>query len=167
MPRKDPITGCMVMTLPEFLNDEAAREGKGRSGGDIMEDFIQDMKDDDRRMEEQYKDPAFLLKELQRVSSEYVSDWNISRDEEGSQSFPDESRPPYPVEVINVLESHHHQSFRSSRGSIVAVVRCDTGCTKTCRLSFYHDSGDRMNPPDSEEELEWDYKPQDKTVSQP
>lgn len=43
MPRKDPITGCMVMTTPEFFAREAEREGLGRSGADVMTDMFEEM----------------------------------------------------------------------------------------------------------------------------
>lgn len=43
MPRKDPITGCMVMTTPEFFDREAEHEGRGRSGTDLMAEMFDEM----------------------------------------------------------------------------------------------------------------------------
>lgn len=43
MPRKDPITGCMVMTMPEFFDSEAQREGEGRSGADLMVEMFDEI----------------------------------------------------------------------------------------------------------------------------
>src|SRR5271166_829001 len=36
MPRKDPFTGCSVLTLPEFFASEAKAEGLGRTGSEVM-----------------------------------------------------------------------------------------------------------------------------------
>lgn len=43
MPRKDPITGCMVMTMPEFFDREAEHEGRGRSGADLMGEMFEEI----------------------------------------------------------------------------------------------------------------------------
>lgn len=50
MPRKDPITGCMVMTMPEFFEHEAESEGRGRSGGDLMADMFEEMANEEQAL---------------------------------------------------------------------------------------------------------------------
>lgn len=64
MPRKDPVTGCMVMTMPEFLNAEAEREGKGRTGADILSDIYAEIDADSRREEDRMRDPKEALGQI-------------------------------------------------------------------------------------------------------
>ena len=87
MPRKDPVTGCMVMTMPEFLADEAKREGKGRSGGDILGDIMQEMAQADeeqaKRIESDPEGTWLEICELCNLSSvDVVQSWEYWMDDE-------------------------------------------------------------------------------------
>lgn len=85
MPRKDPISGCMVMTMPEFLNAEAEREGKGRTGGDILEEILTDMGEDDKRCSEDLKDDhseifALFWEDCKYAMEEWLSEVESRRE---------------------------------------------------------------------------------------
>lgn len=76
MPRQDPITGCSVMTMPEFLNSEAEREGKGRCGADILHDIHAELDEDSRKHAQRYKDnPALALTEILRYAIMDLEAW--------------------------------------------------------------------------------------------
>lgn len=59
MPKTDPMTGCEVMTLPEFLAAEGAREGK--SGSEILGEIMFELDQDDRRQIARYQEPVEAL----------------------------------------------------------------------------------------------------------
>jgi hypothetical protein len=85
MPRKDPISGCMVMTMPEFLNAEAEREGQGRTGGDILQDIMTEMSEDDKRCSEGLKNDhseifSILLEDCKSAVDEWLSEVEARRE---------------------------------------------------------------------------------------
>lgn len=117
MPRKDPMTGCLVMTLPEFLNAEAEREGKGRTGGDILQDIYSEMAGEDERISAEMAKPESALKTIQdaiKESREYC-------DEEYAESVPEI------VQVVNVIEAKYSGSFKSHSTSLKAEALSDAG----------------------------------------
>lgn len=44
MPRKDPMTGCMVMTMTEYWN--SVGEAEGKTGTEVMTEFFQELDKD-------------------------------------------------------------------------------------------------------------------------
>lgn len=136
MPKIDPITGCTVQTLPEFWAGEAEREGKGRSGGDLMAEFFDDLDADCRREEARLSEPAAALDYLQAK----VREWN--------GLDPDLRPVPLPV-VVDVVESVTvTQSFRSSSTSLTAIVRTAGRRWYRLDVSEEHWSGSFYEPPD-------------------
>lgn len=85
MPRKDPMTGCMVMTMPEFLAEEARLEGKGRTGGDVLGDIMSEMARADEESSKQLMEDSGRLWadicEFCNLSSvDQVKDWEAHID---------------------------------------------------------------------------------------
>ena len=60
MPKIDPITGCTVMTIPEFWAAEAQSEGQGRSGADLAQDFAMEMEENGKNYYENLAKAANL-----------------------------------------------------------------------------------------------------------
>ena len=156
MPKIDPVTGCEVMTLPEFFNAEAQYEGKGRTGAEVMEETMTSIHDafaeDNAHIEADYRDPAKALAILQKLAGEEVRQWfkyEHNRDSE------DLARPPYPLEVLAVTHAEHSQTLSDSNGKFTARVRCDDGSIRNVSYEFYYYSGTRLDPPDSDESLVW------------
>jgi hypothetical protein len=142
MPRIDPETGCNVMTTGEFWASEAAREGKGREPGELMEDFANDMENDRKQCEDQYRDLTYTL----GVLVEAVNRMNECI----------ETPLPLPVEVIEVIEVNFGQGMRESGLFLRARARRADGVEDIIELQTWHDSGSRMEPPDGDENVTWE-----------
>ena len=166
MPRKDPVTGCSVMTLPEFLNEEGAREGK--TGGEVLDDIFSAFDADSRRVEQSWRDPEVSFSLIQKCHADDLADWQSEREwMDGLRGTDDEwkknvvaeydadprnkTAPVRPLEVLEVLQAHHHQNFNSSDGYITARVRYEDGRVRHVQWSFTHYNGSRLEPPDGEE----------------
>lgn len=78
MPRIDPITGCHVMTLPEFLNEEGAREGK--TGGEVLDEIFQSLEDDNRSIETEWRKPEVALETLRPMLKNAYDAWVDTKD---------------------------------------------------------------------------------------
>lgn len=134
MPRMHP-TGVMVRTLPEMFAAEAAAEGKGRSGGELMTDFFAEMDAETRKQvaEERLDIPAILARF--RGLDEGVDDEDKFNVEE----------------VIDLYDLDREQKMRSASGFTVARVRCHDG-VKILRLDWTQSDGTFYDPPEFDEE---------------
>lgn len=148
MPRKDPITGCEVMTFPEFISSEAAREGK--QPHELMEEMVQDITNDIQDEEQRLKDnPDESLKTFQDAAQFYIDEWES--DKQGA-------KPLYPTKVVAVIEARVHYSFRDSKTAVIADVEADDGKVHRIHYFEWSSSGSFYEPPDFESYLEWDTK---------
>lgn len=138
MPKIDSVTGCTVMTLPEFWAGEAAQEGRGRSGGELMMEFYQEMDDSQRKQEEEMKEPAVALKMLAQTAK----DWN--------DGDPDEGAVPEPESVIEVKMVRVGGGTNGSTTEIVARCRTKNGQTGEYALKSSYWVGSRMEPPEED-----------------
>ena len=154
MPRIDSITGCPVMTQAEFWQAEAIREGKGRSGSELCEEFwtkaAQAEDEYADRVEAEWKTPQFIMDRL-------LEDWK-ARDEEYRAGIEcpeipgDSGLPPVkPVEVVEVLSANYSGGMRGSNGHVEAMIRYDDGIVRRTKWSMSHSHATRMEPEDSEE----------------
>jgi len=141
MPRKDPETGCMVMTMPEFLNDQAEREGRGRTGGDILSDIFSDMDADSRRVEAELRKPEVALERLKQAIKDAAEYWG---DDEGQEPL------PVLVVVARVRDAKVTQSFHSSSEALSAEVIDDLTRVLFVEHTTSHWSGTRMEPPEDD-----------------
>ena len=73
MPRKDPITGCMVMTLPEFLAEEGKR--KGTDGGEILSEIYQEFDEDNKRIENECRKPEVAFSHILEAAKYELGAW--------------------------------------------------------------------------------------------
>jgi hypothetical protein len=142
MPKIDPHTGCVVMTQAEFWSSEAKREGKGRQGSDLYEEFVDDMDDDLKAEEGRLRDPKLALDYLMST----VKQWN--------ESDPEMDQVPVPTEVLEVVTAKITQNFRQSGIYLVARVRSNDleGTLEVSETSY---SGSWDEPPDHEENVIW------------
>ncbi len=170
MPRIDPITGCSVMTFPEFIHGEAEREGK--EPHEIMDEIFGAIEDDNETMRQEMR--ANALKHLQEEAKNILDCWtddckhNGQVDEFNRHDFKTGEwiqekrvydagpRPPQPIELIEVLDVQHSQTFRSSKAKIVAKCKADDGKEYVYTLCRGDYSGSFYEPPDSEVELTWE-----------
>lgn len=145
MPKKDPHTGCTVMTIGEFFQDEAKREGKGRSGAEVAADMFDEIDQSYRDEEKRWRDkPNDLLAQLQEEINQY------------NQGDPDEEQYPVPTEIVEILEVKVDGSFRTSVFS--TRVRCKKADGTTGILSFSSTqySGSMSEPPDYDCNIKWE-----------
>lgn len=132
------------MTMPEFLNAEAEREGKGRTGGDIFSDIVESIDTDSRRVESELRKPEVALDRFQQEIKDAVEYWNDDADAK-----------PLPVlkAVVRVIEARVSQSFRSSSEVLRAEVVDDKGRTLYMEYVHSHWSGTMMEPPEDDGEF--------------
>lgn len=140
MPRKDPITGCEVMTFFEFAAEEGKRDGK--DPGDIMDEIAQATADDNAQMEEHYRNP----KEALTVIKEWV---------EGDEEWREDPESHCPEEVLEVLKVTSRSGFSGSKLFILARARCEDGKERIVEYHYQYWAGSRMEPPDEDAELRW------------
>lgn len=145
MPRKDPITGCMVMTQAEFWNAEAEHEGKGRCGADLMADMYEEMAQEDADMAERMKaDLPTALEVLNGVLKDY---------EDHDNDHP-VFRPGAFIEVVEVETAEVNGGFSKSSKGFVAKVRCADGNLHRVRYESWSTPGSFYEPPDGETTIE-------------
>lgn len=144
MPKKDPVTGCQVLTTAEFFQLEAELEGKGRTGADLQREFLEDQETEIAREAERYRDPAFLLEYL----CAGINEWNDLADLGATV--------PQPLEILEVLESHVHFGFREGRVKLRVRARCEDGTEGILHFESREDAGSYLDPPDSEMNIFWE-----------
>jgi len=170
MPRTDPITGCSVMTFPEFIHGEAEREGK--EPHEIMDEIVQSIEDDNEKMRQEYRTNA--LKYIQDEAKELLHGWTEDAKHNGqvdkfnrfdfktdqyiheTRVYDAGPRPPQPIAVIEVVDVDFKQTFRSSGSKIVAKCAADDGKEYTYTLTRSDWSGSFYEPPDCDVELTWE-----------
>lgn len=170
MPRKDPITGCNVMTLPEFIQGEAVREGK--EPHEIMDEIFNVIEDDNEKIRKDYRINA--LKYLQEEAKELLYCWTEDSKSNGQvmeynrfdfktdqyvtdrRVYDAGPRPPQPVKLVEVITADFSQNFRSSKSKIVAKCEADDGKLYQYTLCRGDSSGSFYEPPDSDIDLQWE-----------
>jgi hypothetical protein len=137
MPRKDPHTGCVVMTQAEFWASEANREGRGRSGCDLATEFWDEIEADSRACERRMlADKDGFLRTI------HV--WDADCDEEDRIRF---------TEVLEILDATVEQRVRHNSSMAVARVRTEhRGEIYVC-YGEWSDAGSYYDPPDGGADL--------------
>lgn len=147
MPKKDSITGCMVMTTGEFFQSEAEHEGKGRSGGELMSETLDEIagsyEEEEKRWKENLSD---TLSFLQKAVEEY------------NGFDPDPDFPPLakPVSIEEVLDVQVGGSFRTSTLLIKARAKKEDSSEGTIVYKSWHSSGSYYEPPDGDVSIKWE-----------
>jgi hypothetical protein len=133
----------MVQTLGEFWQNEAEREGQGRSGGELAGEFWDEIEEDSRACERKMlEDKEGLLRALQG--------WDEGCEEEDRIRF---------YSVVSILDAHMEQRVRSGSTMILAQVVC--GVLKKdwsdgkpwVRLDVWSEAGSYYDPPDGGEDV--------------
>lgn len=147
MPRIDPITGCPVMTTGEFWNEEAQREGQGRSGGDLMGDFYDELAQDEARREQEMRNnPEALLAMVNEAAKAWCD--GVDPEDLDGVCFPGNF-----VRVVDVLEAKVSDGMRQSSTSVTAKYEMGDGRTRTIQYSEWYSGGSFYEPPESESEF--------------
>lgn len=130
MPRKDPMTGCRVMTLDELAASE------GTTVGELLEPMYEEMHNEGLAREDEIRrDPLAFYESVLHACP------------------PDEDPPPFVIaEVLSVKASY---GFRKS--SEHATLRCidARGGTWTVTAGVTRWDGGRWEPPDEETTVDW------------
>jgi hypothetical protein len=142
MPKIDPITGCTVLTFFEAMHDIGQSSDPPKEAHEVAAEIFDEFDKDDRRIENEYKDPANALK--------LVLDHIAGFDPDDDPEFV----PPAPVE-IEVLGADSKGGFGGHDSGFVAKGRTADGTILFYSYVEWNDYGDRMSPPDGGEEIQW------------
>lgn len=136
MPRKHP-TGVMVMTTGEFFASEAAAEGKGRSGGDLMNEYLDEMEADMQRHAAELMGDSEGLLGLLKAFDEGCEE----EDRLGIES------------IITMLDAGVSSSVRSTAGLIIAIARLADAREVALCYEWSHFFGSFYDPPENDENV--------------
>lgn len=147
MPKKDPITGCEVMTVGEFFQDEANREGKGRTGGDILNETLSEMDQGYQEEEARWTSkPDELLLRLQEEVKEY------------NELDPEAEQVSKPISIVEILEVKCSGGMRSSEFSCRVKATKEDGSVGIIKLKSWYTHGTFYDPPDGETVINWEHE---------
>lgn len=135
MPKIDPITGCQVMTMGEFWQAEAEREGK--TPGELQDEFYQMIDEDNRNVENDMREDALNL-----LRSPSFDDDKLEIVGECSLAV---------TKIVEILDCESNQSFRESGGMLRAKVLLATGECVIAKWTSWSSPGSFYEPPDGEE----------------
>jgi len=122
------------MTLGEFWQNEAEREGQGRSGGDVATDFWEEIDEDSRRCElELLADKAGLLSRL------------LAWDDFDGMEESDRIRF---LDVVEIYDAVVRQGMRESGSTVWAKVATETRGEIFISYCEWSDAGSYLDPPD-------------------
>jgi len=168
MPRIHPQTGCTVMTFHEAIAHEA--QHRGIQPEEVLEEIHQAFEDDRRDQIAYLRRDALQI--IQKAARQDRDAW-LKDCELNGQRFPETRQvedgrietvmepfdagpePPYPVELLEILDVDCSTTFRSSTGRILARVRCDDAKIRLADFWWGSDSGSWDEPPDHDEALTW------------
>jgi hypothetical protein len=167
MPKKDPVTGVEVMTLPEFLAAEGEREGK--SGAEVMEEIRADIASEESQEEERLRDPVVAFKKFWLLCKDQRSQWQYDRihDEAMRREFAKAKReipsylntplikPPMIKKIIQVYNVTVNYGFRGSGMRMCARFLCTDGVERMFVYGTSESFATMTNPPDYDEDLSW------------
>lgn len=143
MPRKDPMTGVMVMTTAELFDKMGKEEGK--PGYKVMEEMYTEMDNDKQEQRKKMEDPATALKILREV----VQRDNRDAKEHGYKQIAE------PIKVLKVLNVDYDYSFGSSSEKILAIALTKGKRKGVIEYSSWTTNGTYWEPTDGETEINW------------
>lgn len=158
MPRKDTISGVMVMTDAEFWTMMAEKEGKGRTAGDLVSDHYQQLADEEIKEEQRLlSDKAYTLHLIQTQALQNMQYEHEDRtaDPKWWTSQPSFLTLPFPVEILELSDAGVHWG-RSSYEQFKFIAQCDDGVIRRGEYTHSHYSGSFYEPPDDETEVIWE-----------
>ncbi len=133
MPYNHPVLGVPCITVNEFWNIEAQKEG--RKPCDLIDDFYSELaKDEELTRQNIIADKQGALDSLRKYyDPDYCDDITFM-----------------PVEVINIIDANVSIGMRKSTVTFRAIVKCDDSKTRTLEYTEYEYAGSYMEPPDFE-----------------
>jgi len=134
------------MTQAEFWVSEAENEGKGRSGGEVMEDFYDDLAKESKKEEERLYDTDNAFEYLKEVS-----DMLIDYD----PAVVEEDNFPVPVEAVKVLNVDFSGQVMSQKTSLRVLAKATDGELYIYDLWFAYYSGTYLDPPEEDGDIAW------------
>jgi len=140
MPKIDSTTGCRVMTEAEFWNAEAGAEGKGRTGGDVYEDFIDDWAKEEEKERDRLRDPEQAFSMLKDM----VDAW-IDSDPDVILNIP--------TKVIRVLDVKFRATISSNK-TLRLIAEAEDGHMYIYNVWFQYWAGSMMDPPEEDGEID-------------
>lgn len=165
------------MNIFQFWAEEAEREGKGRSGLDLMSEAQLEADRETAEDEQKLKDnPEACWDMILAVAERDLLEWQNNAADNGKveqwsrfdfvkgvtvkeESAPYDAgpRPHFPTKLIDVQKVRFGGGlFSNASVEVTALVECDDGVKRVCRYQSYHDSGSMFSPPESDESLAWD-----------
>jgi hypothetical protein len=151
VPKKDPITGCMVMTTAEYFQSEADRNG--RSFADEVTSFYEEQAKVEQEDEDNFFKPENLLETLKKA----VADENQAIAEENlyNQAHPEYNQPqsaliPVPVKILEVVREKFNEGFKGTSIACRAKIETEDGQRGWTFYEYYNDHGSFYEPPSCE-----------------
>lgn len=158
MPRIDPVTGCEVMTQAEFWQSEAEHEGLGREPWELREDMYREMEEDEERCRQE------MLSDTKAAYKNLIDYWRLCREdvdwsaEDPLADYMNDREDFFvtykPRRVIEVVHAELDSGFKETSGRIVSRVLFSGGRVKLVSFSFWSFSGDMIDPPDYDENVD-------------
>lgn len=142
MSKKDPRTGCPVMTTKEFFQMEAEKEGKGRTDYEVMLDVINDMEADEADMVNFMSVPENACKAICDAIDE--------------QAPHIEDVVEKPAKVLKVLYCRYSHSMHGYYTNMRVEAERPDGTIGHIVLDDSYDSGSYDEPPYSETNVYWE-----------
>lgn len=137
MPRKDPITGCNVMTQAEFFASEAARNGTTAS-----EEFEAFYTDIEKMRAECEKNTQATLADPTKALAILLE--GIKWSNEGLDEV--DQLTPLPTKVVRTFDIESSEGLRDS----ILRFKAEVSDGRILQYSSSHSSGSFYEPPDGE-----------------
>lgn len=145
MPYKDPNSGCEVLSVFDYLDLEAKKEGKGRSGDDLFIEVMDEIRNDQKNEETRYKtDLAYTLEEAKKA----IKEWN--------DADPDCEQTPEPKQIIEVKEAKVNYG-RGSSLKLNVIGLTEDNRKINYEISSWESGYSYWEPPDSDLEINFSY----------
>lgn len=142
MPRKDPDTGCPVMTMNEYLSKGAKEQGC--EPYEVLDDIFESLEADDRKVEQDYiNNPDAALEILLWAASLFYEE-----SAECQKDDPSVVLSAYPLAIEGIEEAIVKQSFRSCHTRLVGIALCSDGIYRKFTVTEDRYSGSYYEPPE-------------------
>ncbi|MFW5871508.1 MAG: hypothetical protein ACOCUT_00225 [bacterium] len=161
MPKIDPITGCEVMSLLEFCEQEGER--KGQTADEYMSDIFEDMAKEANKEAERWLEPEMreeVLQELRNAVALELREWKSCYwsdiEDNNPNGMDDWPKPPIPIKIIDMEDSQSSYGMRTNNSMLKGLCKCKDGKVRRFTYKYWTYSGDFYEPPSEDWELNWE-----------
>lgn len=154
MPRKDPITGCNVMSMGEFWLSEAERENK--TVDEIIGEFYSEIDKTNKEYESNIMNNPDSVANI--VIRSAVSEWQAEMEEREYRNYDEDYNQVevfYPLAIANIESANVEDNMSGSGLKISGEILCSDGITRKFNYWNHYCHGSFYEPPSGEEYLEW------------